>query len=416
MASFLLGLCWLLLIAALLLRVVRQLAAFRPVFPAPAGEDVPEISVIVPARNEAANILPCLRGLLGQAYPARCLEIIVVDDDSADDTRWLVEKLLPSHPNLRLLRAGPLPEGWTGKPHACWRGALAARGAWLCFLDADTRPSPSLLPAALGHAATEGLDLLSLHPRKELRHFWEKLIIPGGLLAAAFASDLRAVNDPGSPHVSANGQFLLFRREAYEALGGHAAVRAEVCEDKGLARLAKQAGLRTRLADGAGLFSVRMYPDLRGLWQGLTKDAVEIAPRPAMVVGIALGAVLVGWLSLLVPALDWRLMAGPAPGGWAAAGLCLAFSGSAAIYGLQMATARYFRIPVWYGLLFPLAMTLIAGVALHSAWQRRLGRVVWKMRRYPVGFAGHHGEEGQGAWAVQGGLDAEIRSGRDERR
>ncbi|MEJ2031717.1 MAG: glycosyltransferase [Deltaproteobacteria bacterium] len=396
MLSFWLGLGWFLLIASLLLRAVRQLSAFQSVPRALSSGEQPSVSVIVPARNEEANIVACLRGLLGQDYPFKYLEIIVVDDDSTDPTWELAGQLAAVHPQLRLLRAGPLPNGWAGKPHACWRGVQAALGAWLCFLDADTRPSPYLLTAAIRHATTESLDMLSLHPRKELRHFWEKIIIPAGLFAAAFASDLRAVNDPASSHVCANGQFILFRREAYEAIGGHAAAASEICEDKALARLAKKAGLRTQLADAAELFSVRMYADLKELWQGLTKDAIEVAPSPAMGIGIAIGAVFVGWLSVLLPAIDWRLAAVPDPaGGWAVAGLCLACSGSAAIFGMQMATARYFRISVWYGLLFPLAITLVAGLAFHSAWRRWTGRVPWKRRIYVVEGHDHSGPPGQ---------------------
>lgn len=405
MSSFWLGLGWLLLIASLLLKAVRQLSAFKKVSPAAAAGKLPPVSAIVPARNEAANILACLRGLLSQDHAENHLEIIVVDDDSTDDTRKLVEQLAADHPQLHLLRAGPLPDGWAGKPHACWQGVKAAGGEWLCFLDADTRPSPHLLPAAIGYAATEGLDMLSLHPRKELRHFWEKLIIPGGLFAAAFASDLRAVNDPASPHAGANGQFILFRREAYEAIGGHAAAAAEICEDKALARLAKKAGLRTRLADAAELFSVRMYPGLRELWQGLTKDAIEVAPSPAMGIGIAVGAVLVGWLALFIPAFAWHLTAASGSGGWADTGVGLACSGSAAIFGMQMATARYFRIPVWYGLLFPLSMTMVAGLAFHSAWRRFTGRVPWKQRTYVVGSEGHSNRPGH--WLGEGEMRGE---------
>lgn len=396
MVSFWLGFGWFLLVASLLLRAFRQLSAFQSVPRAGSAGDLPSVSVIVPARNEEANIVACLRGLLGQDYPFKCLEIIVVDDDSADATRELAGQLAAVHPQLRLLRAGPLPDGWAGKSHACWRGVQAARGVWLCFLDADTRPSPYLITAAIRHATEGGLDMLSLHPRKELSHFWEKLIIPGGLFAAAFASDLRAVNDPASPHVSANGQFILFRREAYEAIGGHAAVAAEICEDKALARLAKKAGLRTQLADAAELFSVRMYADLKELWQGLTKDAIEVAPSPAVGIGIAIGAVFVGWLSVLLPAIDWRLVVLPGPGGWRIAGLCLACSGSVAIFGMQMATARYFRIPLGYGLLFPLAMTLVAGLAFHSAWRRWAGRVPWKQRIYVVEGRDHSGRPDHG--------------------
>src|SRR6266542_3862859 len=222
-----------------------------------------------------------------------------------------------------------------GKPYACWQGAMRARAEWLCFIDADVRAAPELIGAALTAASRQGIDMLSLNPLQELGSFWERLIIPAGLVAIACATDLRPIDDPASPEVSANGQFILIRRAVYRAVGGHAAVRGEVCEDKALAALVKHGGWRYRMLGAEPLARTRMYTGLAALWEGLGKNAIEIIGDGATTAAAATAAMVIGWAAVLVPALT-AIAVMQEPSALGMIGLALALLGSAAVLGIQI--------------------------------------------------------------------------------
>ena len=270
-----------------------------------------------------------------------------------------------------------------GKPHACWQGALRSKAEWLCFIDADVRATPDLVGAALAAALRQRIDMLSLNPLQELGSFWERLIIPAGLVLIGCAQDLRPVDDPASPEVTANGQFLLIRRAVYFAVGGHAAVRGEICEDKALAARVKHAGWRYRMLGAEHLARSRMYTSLNALWEGLAKNATEILGDGPNTGAAATAGMAIGWAALLLPILA-ALSAAQEPSTAAAIGTALAILGSAAVSGIQIGTARHFRIPAVFGLLFPLAYTAVAALAWHSFALRRAGRVTWKGRTYAL--------------------------------
>ncbi len=238
--------------------------------------------MIVPARDEAANIGRCLHSLLAQNYPADRLNVIVVDDHSTDDTAAIVRTIAAGHPQLSLLSSPPLPPRWTGKSHACWIGARAAapESEWLCFIDADVWGEPALISSAMRAALARKLDLLSLAPRQELRSFAERLILPCGLILLSFIQDLREMQARSGSGVTATGQFMLIRRDAYEAAGGHAAVSTAICEDLEFARLLKQSGRSVLLMSGEDLVSTRMYTGWRTLVAGACQKSGRYARRP----------------------------------------------------------------------------------------------------------------------------------------
>src|SRR5439155_12947628 len=188
MTALLAGAVWAGLIAWLILRIFRQFRTHRaaslgrPMSDA-ADAVLPDIAIIVPARNEIANIAACLKGLVAQRGLTDGSSIIVVDDGSQDGTGQAVARAARSDPRIKLIESGDLPAGWMGKPHACWQGAMRARTEWLCFVDADVRAMPELIGAALTAAARQRIDMLSLKPLQELGSLWERLIIPGGLVA-----------------------------------------------------------------------------------------------------------------------------------------------------------------------------------------------------------------------------------------
>jgi len=270
---------WLAVVTWLILRAFNQRGLLpRVAIATPlAAEQAPRIAVVVPARDEAGNIYRCLNSLLAQDYPSSRLNVLVVDDHSTDDTAAIVRRMAASHPQLSLDASPPLPPGWTGKSYACWIGActVAADCNWLCFVDADVWGEPALLSSAMSAALTQRLDLLSLAPRQELASFAERLMLPCGLILLSFTQELRRVQAPSGSGVTATGQFMLIRRDAYDAIGGHAAVSAVICEDLEIARLLKRSGQAVLLMSGEDLISTRMYTGWRTLWPGLAKNLVD---------------------------------------------------------------------------------------------------------------------------------------------
>lgn len=375
---------WLALVIWLIARAVRQrnVLARVPVSAGDPGRTAPEVAVIVPARNEAANIGPCLRSLSAQQYPRDRLAVIVVDDDSSDATAAIAAGLAQQDPRIVLRRTSPLPPGWKGKVHACCAGVSAApRDArWLCFLDADMRAAPRAVASAVAAASERQLDLLTLAPRHELRSFAERLMLPCGLYLLGFYQDLEKIQAPQSDAVVATGQFMLLRREAYDAVGGHAAVRDAICEDVELALLLKRRGHRVLLMDGNLLLSTRMYTGWSTLWPGFAKNLVQLLGGPVRTVLAAPVVVVLGWTAVCLPLGDLAAVLHGVSG--APLALALATLGSAAVVGLHVGGAVHFKIPWWYGLLFPLGYSAGGVMALDSVRWRINRRVRWKGRVY----------------------------------
>ena len=375
---------WLAIVTWLILRAISQrglLPRLSPAAPLRAAAAA-HVTVIIPARDEAGNIGRCLRSLLAQDYPPDRLKVLVIDDHSADDTAAIVRAIAARQPQVSLLSCPALPPRWTGKSHACWIGARAAapQSEWLCFLDADVWGEPPLLSSAVHAATAQRLDLLSLAPRQELGSFAERLMLPCGLILLSFLQDLREVQSRSSSAVTATGQFMLIRRDAYEAVGGHAAVSNVICEDLEFARLIKQSGRAVLLMGGDDMIATRMYTGWRTLWPGFAKNLVDTLGGPRATITFAPLAVVLAWVAVAMPIIDAVACWQGTPGAWTA--LAVALLGSAAAFGLHIAATFHFRIPFWYGLLFPLGYTLGAAMALDSVRRRVTGRVIWKGRTY----------------------------------
>lgn len=396
--ALLVSILWLALVAWLIARAFGQRNALLALVPVEAPTQIPRgarsdaageawsLAVIIPARDEAYNIAPCLRSLLAQSYPSEPVRLIVVDDDSSDDTAAIVTTLAAEEPRISLVRAPPLPPGWKGKVHACAVGAAAAGDpGWLCFLDADMRAAPALLASAVAAARTAGLDLLTLAPRQRLETFAERLILPCGLITLGFSQDLRRIQAPESGDAVATGQFMLFKRDSYERVGGFAAVRAEICEDVEIARLLKRRGFRVLMQDGTRLLETRMYTGWKTLWPGFAKNLIVMAGGPARTLALAGAAVVLGWAAVLVPAYDASACLAGSRGSCMA--LIPALAASCAAFALHIAAASHFGIPWVYGLIFPVGYTVGAMIAVDSVRWRAIGRVRWKGRTYQKGGA-----------------------------
>jgi chlorobactene glucosyltransferase len=346
---------------------------------------MPFISVIVPARNERRNIQRCISALLGQTYPN--YEIIVVDDRSSDGTSQLLYGMLHAPENqkqlLRVLRGTDLPQGWSGKPHALVQGVETARGEWLCFIDADTFASPELLASAYATARQHSADLFSVLTSQELGSFWEKTILPLVFTALAFGFPASRVNDPGQPDAIANGQFILVNRAVYASLGGHAAVRERIDEDKALAELVKHGGGRLIVADGRQVVRTRMYTSLPEIWEGWTKniylglqDRLWLLMFGALM-GLMAALLLPFWL---VGGLVWANSGGGLPAALIAAEAIVLW---AYLLIVRVRACRAFEISPLYAITLPLGALLFTGMMLQSAFNVLSGRGVrWKGRTY----------------------------------
>lgn len=383
MVFLLLSSLWLVLVVWLIRRAAGQDGALarvraRPELPEDAQ---PAVAVIVPARDESANIEPCVRSLMTQQYAP--LHILAIDDASSDDTPHILARLAREDARIRVLSAPPLPPGWKGKVHACWTAAQAVprEVGWLCFLDADMRAHPLAMASALHTALAGSIDLLTLAPRHELGSFAERLILPCGLYLLGFSQDLRRVQAPDSQEVVATGQFMLIRRAAYEDAGGHAAVSGEICEDVELARALKRRGHRVLMQDGSEILTTRMYTGWSTLWPGIAKNLVDMLGGPGRTLATAATAVALSWAAVMLPLADALGCASGERG--ACLALVPALAASAAAFGLHLAGARHFGIPWWYGLLFPVGYTAGALIALDSIRWRLRRRVQWKGRVYP---------------------------------
>ena len=378
------SLAFALAVCFLIVRALRQRGLLQELLPVKdVAVPLPSIAVLIPARNEAANIQSCLLSLTAQNYPDDRLRIYVIDDGSTDGTPDIVTALAGRFPSVRLLHSPGLQPGWTGKCQACWHGAchVDPDTDYLCFIDADMRTEPDLLRSAAAVAVQSGITLLSLAPRHELVSFAERLILPCGHYLLGFRQDLEQLQSPDSPDATVTGQFILVQRAAYQIAGGHAAVRGVISEDVALGRLIKVAGGKVLLMGGSRLIATRMYDGWQNLWHGIGKNFVDMLEGPASTVTTVLAAFVLAWAAYLLPVVDYSSCR---DGLWSGcAGLALALPASLSVFGLHIAGARYFRIPFWYALLFPLAYTFGVGIGFDSIRRRYVGRVRWKDRIYP---------------------------------
>jgi chlorobactene glucosyltransferase len=374
---------WVLVVAGLLARAITQYRHYKIIAPIPLSEcsAAPSVTVIVPARNEERIIGRCLDGLARQDYPRDQLQFLVVDDNSTDRTAAIVAESAARDDRIRPIRGQPLPEGWLGKPHACWTAAKDAQGEWLCFIDADTVADPPLIGTAIETVLSRRLDLVSLQPFQELGTFAERLILPTGFFLIAFTQDLRKTNDPALPDASVNGQFLLIRRSVYSAVGGHATVKDATAEDSALARAIKAAGHPIGVFGTEGLLHTRMYSDFRSLCEGAARQAATLLGGAPALLSVAIGALLLALVPIALPVLAACRLAGVG-GAAAIAAFALSLTGSLALFGTHIGAAHYFRIPFWYGLLFPLGYLAGAGILIFAAWQQSRGQTRWKGRVY----------------------------------
>ena len=323
------------------------------------------VSLLIPARNEALNIEACVRA----ACALDVFEVVVFDDGSDDDTPAILGSLQTKLPKLRVVRgAGGLPVGWVGKPHACAALAAAARGDSFLFVDADVIVDAGALPRLRALAHDYRADVVTAVPQQQMVTPMEQLVLP--LLHLTYLAWLPLPliwrsNDPR--FLAANGQLLWLRRSTLDALGGFAAVRAEIVDDMALCRAAKRAGRRVLFADGSAMATCRMYRSSREVIDGFSKNLHE---GVGSVVGTA-GVCLLYLTAFVAPALLLPFVD------------AVALDVAVAAGGLaRLLIAWRFRQPLWSALLFPVGAAVVAAIALRSLWWSHRGTIHWKGRSY----------------------------------
>lgn len=326
-----------------------------------------EVSVLIPARNEEANLPACLNAVLRQGETV--LEVLIYNDHSTDQTGRIINEYGERDARVRSAKVLPLEEGWCGKNFACAQLAKAAKGKWLLFIDADARLAEGAAARMVEEMDRRQLTFLSCWPGLELISFWERALMPmlNFIVFATFPSLLSMLLDRPSLGL-AHGACLMFERKTYEEVGGHAAVHDQIFEDTRLAQLWREKGKHGLCLDGQEVVSVRMYSSFTEIWRGFQKNFFPAFKHKYTFWGfIAFHASV-----FLLPFL-WLIVS---PGRRIALAV-------AAVLLTRLVLAWRFRQSVWVVLLHPLAEAILLALGLSSWWRCRSGQgVVWKGREY----------------------------------
>jgi chlorobactene glucosyltransferase len=365
---------------ALIVVIVVYLAINAPLLEKSEPEDrpllaYPLVSVCVPARNEQRDIEACLSSLLKQDYPN--FEVIVVDDNSTDNTPGIIESLQKHHNNLVAIRGEALPSDWYGKPFALHQASQKARGEILLFTDADPVFQPWALTTAVRLMQKHHSDMVSLLPGAEFGSFWERAVQPVIFATIAALTRFRKVNDPKSSAAMGIGAFILLRREAYDRVGGHETLKQTILEDIGMARLVKRSGFKIIIADGKTVYSIRMYHSFGEIWVGWRKN-VFLAMKKSIFktfynIFCILGFMVTPWL--MVGAHIWMESD--------LAGLATAWAGVSLVMITEWIVCHELKLEKRYALLFPLGALVMTAIMINSMVHVLLrGQTEWRGRTY----------------------------------
>jgi chlorobactene glucosyltransferase len=344
-------------------RRMGKLHRSRAILPTPA----PSLTIVVPARNEGADIEECVRRTLRQDYPN--LAVVAINDRSSDDTAAVLERLVvESVGRMKAVHVVDLPDGWLGKCHALHVGTRPIDSEWVLFVDSDVKLEPDAARRTVAMCVDREYDVLSIFPRLDAPTFWETTLLP--LLAvvwnAAYATSL--TNDDSKPdHAFANGQFLLCRRSTYEQIGNHESVKDQIVEDVAIMRKFKRSGARVRLMLGQQLAQTRMHTNLRQMFNGWARIFAGSSYRRVGRLALA-----TAFLATTAAALLWAILTG----GWA---WQLAAATHAALWlGLLTWTYRSTGQSAWNVLAAPVALPMVLAILLNAIRVCLTGRVDWR--------------------------------------
>lgn len=340
-------------------------------------KDFPFVSILVPMRNEEQNAEPCLTSLLNLDYPK--FEVIALDDDSTDNTKKILYDLQKKYKKLKIIENNFLPEGWIGKSWACKLLTDQSTGEYLLFTDADTIHKTESLKKIMNCMNRYDSDLISILPEQKLVTFPEKLLVPFLYFVLAVFLPMFMIKYNKFPRFSAAiGQYLLFKRAAYEKIGGHEAVRNSIIEDLHLARLIKQNNLKLTLLDGSDLVTCRMYRELNEIITGFTKNMFAGLGKslPVMIFSVILSAIL-----FFMPfALSIITLFGVWSNSFI---LYLLFSQIIVIYTMRLLLSVRFKQGFLSPAMHPVGMLMLYFILFYSYWSDRVkGITSWKGRIY----------------------------------
>ena len=339
--------------------------------------DPPKVSVCVPARNEERGIGECLKSLLNQNYFN--FEVIAINDHSTDRTGMIMQSLARENPQLKVLDGADLPNGWLGKPFALHQAFKVAQGEFLLFTDADPVFRPAALNTAVHIMRERELDLLTLMPKAEFGSFWERAVQPVIFGFIASLTRFKNVNNPDHKSAMGFGAFMMFRRAAYEKIGGHEVGKFDVLEDVLIAKRAKQAGLKLLVSDAKQLFSIRMYYGLKEIWLGWQKNMFlamkSSVLRATWYILMVLGFILTPYIILVVNIFEGT--------GW--------FWIGTALFGAVLVTTACckmcdeLRLKRNTAVLFPLGALIMTAIMVNSMFHTLVRKTTqWRGRVYPV--------------------------------
>ena len=367
--------------AGLVIFLINLFLNLRSLKRPPAESNLPQsaplVSILVPARDEEANITTSLESLCKQDYSN--FEILVLDDNSSDRTADIVSGIATQNKRVRLIRGEPLPEGWAGKPFACYQMAKQARGSWLLFTDADTIHTPNMLSSMLTLAFQLRPSMLSGFPRQLASSLPQKVSIPVLYFVILSWLPLWWLQRSKKPRPSlAIGQFLLFPRDEYWRIGGHQAVKSRIMEDVWLGIEVNRHGGRHIAVDLSPVVSCNMYHNVGAMWEGFIKWVYSVAVLSPIILFSLMAA---GYIFYLAPFYSlWNeLFVMVTPTDWRA---IIVFQVTIILI-MRWMLDRHFREPVVSTILHPLGFSFLFTATLYSVWQRSVGAgFYWKKRFY----------------------------------
>jgi len=339
----------------------------------------PLVSIVIPARNEARAIRSTVEAMLAQTWSG--VEIVVVDDQSDDDTGDIVESIARRDARVKLVRGVDRPEGWLGKPWALEQGGREAAGEWILFVDADIQYEASAIASLMAETSRHpDYDMLFVMPRVIAGSFWENVVMPGLPCALYLTVPIRLSNRGRAvPLALGGGTGNLVRAEAWRSIGGHERLRNAVVDDIGLARMLRRFGHRTRIVRAENLVSMRMYHGLTEIVHGFTKNAYSVfAGSPARAVMTAAFAIVIHLVPWVVAILG---LTGRVGGLEAAAAL--------ATVGVMILTRLFLYATLGFSLfaavvLHPLEILITLAIFVRSTFVVGIFRTVqWRGRGYP---------------------------------
>ncbi|MEO1286575.1 MAG: glycosyltransferase [Chloroflexota bacterium] len=357
-------------IAGVLLVLLVTMILNLLIFPQLKADDSPaqhpRVSILIPARNETVVIENTVRHLLAQTYPH--FEILILDDHSDDGTGDLARQVADGDSRLTVLTGETIPDGWMGKSWACELLGQQASGEILIFTDADVIWEENALNSILTQLQTSGADMVTVWSTQVTTTWSERLTVPNIAMAIlGYLPTVMVHHSPFSLFGAANGQMMAWRREVYEALGGHEIVANNVLDDVTMAKMAKKRGYRIRMVDGNEQISTRMYEDWQSVRNGFAKN---ILAGYGGVIPLLLGTIF-HWMIFVFPYIllflpDYRVM-----------GMVLILAG----FSLRAASAKFTHQRVFDTILMPITVVLFTIISAQSIYWHFTGGPVWKGRK-----------------------------------